>query len=56
MAEDKFRKKVRQTIADATEGEGSGFVLLPTSAPYGRTISETTFRNYQIMVEGVQNF
>ena len=56
MAEDEFRKMVRQTIADATAGEGRGFVLLPTSAPYGRTISETTLRNYQIMVEEVQNF
>jgi hypothetical protein len=54
MPADRFRKVVRKTIADGTSGEGRGFVLTPTSAPYGRTISELTFRNYQIMVEEVE--
>jgi len=55
MPSDMFRKAVRQSIADGTSGEGRGFVLMPTSAPYGRTISERTLRNYQIMVEEVEN-
>jgi uroporphyrinogen-III decarboxylase len=54
MASDQFRKLVRNTIADGTSGKGRGFVLTPTSAPYGRTISDLTFRNYQIMVEEVE--
>jgi uroporphyrinogen-III decarboxylase len=54
MLSDQFRKLVKKTIADGTSGEGRGFVLTPTSAPYGRTISELTFRNYQIMVEEVE--
>jgi hypothetical protein len=55
MPNDSFRRLVKQSIADGTSGEGRGFVLMPTSAPYGRTISDRTFRNYQIMVEEVEN-
>lgn len=51
---DMFRRVVKQTIADGTSGEGRGFVLMPSAAPYGRNISERTHRNYQIMVEEVE--
>ena len=51
LGSDKFRKIVKQAIAEGTSGKGRGFVLTPTSAPYGRNISEQTLRNYQIMVE-----
>jgi hypothetical protein len=51
---DLFRRVVKNTIADGTSGEGRGFVLMPSSAPYGRNISERTLRNYQIMVEEVE--
>jgi uroporphyrinogen-III decarboxylase len=54
MPSDQFRKVVRKCVADGTSGEGRGFVLTPSSAPYGRTISELTFRNYQIMIEEVE--
>jgi uroporphyrinogen-III decarboxylase len=54
MPSDHFRKIVRQSVADGTSGEGRGFVLMPTSAPYGRIISDRTLRNYQIMIEEVE--
>jgi uroporphyrinogen-III decarboxylase len=54
MPGDIFRQVVKKTIADGTSGEGRGFVLMPSSAPYGRNISERTLRNYQIMVEEVE--
>ena len=54
MPFDMFRRVVKKTIADGTSGEGRGFVLMPSSAPYGRNISERTLRNYQIMVEEVE--
>ncbi|MBK8883807.1 MAG: hypothetical protein IPN67_15945 [Bacteroidales bacterium] len=54
LPSDRFRAMVKQSITDGTSGEGRGFVLTPSSAPYGRTISEQTFRNYQIMVEEVE--
>jgi uroporphyrinogen-III decarboxylase len=55
MPSDKFRLIVKQSIADGTSGEGRGFVLMPSSAPYGRNISDLTLRNYQIMVEEVEH-
>ncbi len=56
MPSEKFRDLVRKTLADGTHGEGRGFVLMPTASPYGRTISDQTFRNYEIMVEEVNRF
>lgn len=52
---EQFRKVVRKAITDGTYGTGRGFVLTPTSAPYGRIITELTFRNYNIMIEEVEN-
>jgi hypothetical protein len=54
MPSEQFRKMVRKSVTDGTTGEGRGFVLTPTSAPYGRSISELTYRNYQIMIEEVE--
>jgi hypothetical protein len=56
MPEKMFRKVVKKTIADGILGEGRGFVLMPSASPYGRNISELTFRNYQIMIEEVESF
>ncbi len=56
MPSGQFRKVVKKAIADGTSGYGRGFVLTPTSAPYGRTISDLTFRNYSIMIEEAEMF
>lgn len=45
-----FEKKVRQALKEGTEGEGRGFVLMPSASPYGRTISPNTLDNYRTMV------
>jgi hypothetical protein len=45
-----FEKVVTQTLRDGTAGQGRGFVLLPSAAPYGRTITSRTLANYQTMV------
>lgn len=45
-----FEKVVSQTLCDGTSGEGRGFVLLPSAAPYGRTITPQTLANYRTMV------
>ena len=47
---DRFEQKVQQALDEGTAGEGRGFVLMPSAAPYGRTISSTTMRNYETMV------
>ena len=50
MPVDRFAELVKRALAEGTAGEGRGFVLMPSAAPYGRTISSTTLRNYETMV------
>jgi hypothetical protein len=47
---DRFAEKVKRALEQGTAGDGRGFVLMPSAAPYGRTISSTTMRNYETMV------
>jgi len=49
-----FETKVRRALEEGTAGDGRGFVLMPSAAPYGRTISPTTLRNYETMVRLVE--
>jgi uroporphyrinogen-III decarboxylase len=56
MPADRFRQVVRRSIAAGTEGNVRGFVLMPSSSPCGREVSELTLRNYQVMIEEIQNF
>jgi len=51
---DRFEEKVKQALDEGTAGDGRGFVLMPSAAPYGRTISSTTMRNYETMVRLVE--
>jgi len=46
----RFAETVKRALAEGTAGAGRGFVLMPSSAPYGRTISEQIMRNYETMV------
>lgn len=45
-----FEKTVAKSIQDGTSGEGRGFVLMPSSSPYGRQITAKTMANYETMV------
>jgi uroporphyrinogen-III decarboxylase len=56
MPSDKFRQVVRRSIRAGTEGNGRGFVLMPSSSPCSREVSELTLRNYQVIIEEIQNF
>ena len=47
---DRFEEKVMRVLEEGTAGSGRGFVLMPSAAPYGRMISNTTMRNYETMV------
>jgi len=46
-----FAEKVKRALDEGTAGEGRGFVLLPSAAPYGRNLSPCTLRNYETMIQ-----
>jgi hypothetical protein len=52
----KFEEVVKQTLVDGTSGTGKGFVLMPTSSPYGRKITPITLANYETMVRLASEF
>lgn len=54
LAPKAFEKVVARSLRDGTLGEGRGFVLMPSAAPYGRTVSPTTMANYETMVRLTQ--
>ncbi len=51
-----FKDLVKRTIEDGFSKDGKGFVLMPTSSPYGREISKTTLNNYEILVNTALEF
>lgn len=53
---EEFREKVARALREGTAGEGRGFVLMPSSCPYGRQLLPRTLRNYEIMVEMTERF
>ncbi len=48
---ERFRDVVRRSLQEGTFGTGRGFVLMPSSAPYGRTLAPHVIRNYEVMLE-----
>jgi hypothetical protein len=51
-----FENIVEKALKDGTSGEGKGFVLMPTSAPYGRNITSRVMKNYETMVRLATRF
>jgi hypothetical protein len=49
-----FSELVQRALDEGTAGEGRGFVLLPSAAPYGRSLTPVTFPNYACMVRLAQ--
>jgi hypothetical protein len=52
----RFSELVNRALDEGTAGEGRGFVLLPSAAPYGRTLSAVTLKNYEAMVQLVESW
>lgn len=48
-----FRRRVDRAVEDGTHGRGRGFVLMPSSCPYGREIEPRVVENYESMVRAV---
>jgi len=55
LSADAFRDRVKSALDEGMSGPGRGFVLMPSSCPYGRKLSYNTYRNYEIMVELAEN-
>jgi len=51
-----FEKVVKKSLADGTEGEGRGFVLMPSACPYGRKVSDRALANYETIVRLATGF
>jgi hypothetical protein len=51
-----FEKIVEKALIDGTTGQGRGFVLTPSSAPNGRTITPKMMTNYETMVRLATRF
>ncbi|MCD4825117.1 MAG: hypothetical protein K8S55_10950 [Phycisphaerae bacterium] len=52
----KFEARVTQALSEGTDGQGRGFVLMPSACPYGRTIDADTMTNYETMVRLATRF
>jgi hypothetical protein len=53
LAPEDFRQMVLRALDEGTRGAGRGFVLMPSSCPYGRVLSARALRNYEVMVETI---
>ena len=51
-----FAEKVKRALEEGTSGTGRGFVLMPSSAPYGRVLAPRAVRNYEKIIELVEAF
>ncbi len=51
-----FHKVVEKALAEGTQGQGRGFVLMPSSAPNGRHICPRILKNYETMAELAETF
>ena len=51
-----FEAKVWAAVNEGCRGTGRGFVLMPSSIPYGRVLSERALKNFEIMVQTVEQF
>ncbi len=49
-----FRKQVQRALEEGIGKERRGFVLMPSACPYGRKISPLTLRNYETIIEVLQ--
>ncbi len=51
-----FAEKVKHALDNGTNGDGRGFVLMPSSSPYGRVLSPLTVKNYEKIIDIVERF
>ncbi len=55
MPTTRFKDKVKRAIDEGTSGDGRGFVLMPSACPYGKELSSLTLKNYETIIEVIEN-
>ncbi len=53
LATDQFAQKIETALEQGTAGQGRGFILMPSSCPYGRKLPPLALANYKKIVEMV---
>jgi hypothetical protein len=53
---DAMAEKVKTALEEGTSGEGKGFVLMPSASPYGRELSPKTLKNYETIIETLEQW
>ena len=53
---EQFSEKIKRALAEGTSGSGRGFVLMPSACPYGRELSPLALRNYEKIIEIVEEY
>jgi uroporphyrinogen-III decarboxylase len=51
-----FEHKIHKSINEGSAGHGRGFVLMPSSCPYGRVLPDLAYANYVKMIELAEEF
>jgi hypothetical protein len=51
-----FEEKVKRALDEGTQGDGRGFVLMPSACPCGRNLSVAVLRNYETMIDLAESF
>ncbi len=51
LATEEFAEKVKTALREGPNRDGTAFVLMPSSCPFGRRLSAQALRNYEKMVE-----
>ena len=51
---DQFAQVVHKALEEGTAGNGRGFVLMPSACPIGRQLSSLSLRNYEKMIEIIE--
>jgi len=52
---EQFKKKIRTALREGTDGDGRGFILMPSACPYGRVLAPLTLKNYETMIAEVEH-
>ncbi len=53
---EEFSLKIQRALVEGTAGSGRGFVLMASSCPYGRVLTERALHNYERMVAMAEEF